>query len=83
MNTASSSEDDDPLREARAYNRSIYLMAGMPYVLLGTVGFLVYRGIKTAQKKAQADWRNQILNERNPGNVDGPKPSSSPGVGSD
>jgi hypothetical protein len=50
MNTASSSEDDDPLREARAYNRSIYLMAGMPYLLLGTVGFMLYRGFKAAQR---------------------------------
>ena len=27
-----------------AYNASIYLMAGMPYLLLGSVGFLIYRG---------------------------------------
>jgi hypothetical protein len=52
MNTASSSEDDDPLREARAYNQSIYLMAFMPYLLLGTVGFMIYRGIKASQKTA-------------------------------
>lgn len=50
MNTASSSEDDDPLREARAYNQSIYLMVAMPYLLLGAVGFMIYRGVKAAQK---------------------------------
>jgi hypothetical protein len=54
MNTSSSSEDDDPLREARAYNRSIYLMVAMPYLLLGVVGFMVYRGIKTAQQRVLA-----------------------------
>jgi hypothetical protein len=43
MNTSSSSEDDDPLREARAYNNSIYLMLSMPYLLLGIIGFKVYR----------------------------------------
>jgi hypothetical protein len=39
------------LREARAYNQSIYLMVGMPYLLLATLGLLIYRGIKTAQRK--------------------------------
>jgi hypothetical protein len=29
-----------------AYNNSIYLMVGMPYLLLGVFGFLVYRGLK-------------------------------------
>jgi hypothetical protein len=46
MNTTSGSEADDPLQEARAYNNSIYLMVTMPYLLLGTVGFLIYRGHK-------------------------------------
>ena len=50
MNTSSSSEDGDPLREARAYNESIYLMVAVPYLLLGTVGFMIYRGFKAAQK---------------------------------
>ena len=36
----------DPFQEARAYNHAIYLMVGMPYLLLGTVGFLIYRGLK-------------------------------------
>ena len=46
MNTASSSEDNDPQREARAYNHSIYIMVAMPYLLLGAVGLLIYRGRK-------------------------------------
>ena len=50
MNTSSSSEDGDPLREARAYNESIYLMVAVPYLLLGTVGFMIYRGFRAAQK---------------------------------
>jgi len=40
----------DPFQEARAYNHAIYLMVGMPYLLLGTVGFLIYRAFK--QKEA-------------------------------
>ena len=39
----------DTSREARAYNHSIYLMVGMPYLLLGVVGFLIYRGVKKNQ----------------------------------
>ncbi len=31
------------MREPRAYNQSIYLMVGMPYLLLGSVGILIYR----------------------------------------
>jgi hypothetical protein len=39
-------------REAEAYNNSIYLMVGMPYVLLAGVGCLVYRGLR---RKARAE----------------------------
>ncbi len=41
--------DTDPVREASAYNNSIYLMVGMPYLLLGAFGFYVYRGLKKNQ----------------------------------
>ncbi len=54
MNTSSSSGDNDPQREARAYNHSIYIMVAMPYLLVGTVGLLIYRGIRAAQKTNQA-----------------------------
>jgi len=43
------SGDDDPLREARGYNNSIYLMASMPYLLLGTLGAAGYRAYRKAQ----------------------------------
>lgn len=39
--------DDDPLREARAYNYSIYFMLAVPYTILGTAGFLAYRHYRT------------------------------------
>jgi hypothetical protein len=29
-----------------AYNQSIYLMVGVPYLSLGICGFLIYRGCK-------------------------------------
>ena len=61
MNTSSSSEDDDPLREARAYNESIYLMVAVPYLLLGTLGFMIYRGFKA--KKTSASVLRQTLEE--------------------
>ena len=38
--------DNDPFREARAYHFSVYLMVGMPYLLLGTLGLLIYRAVK-------------------------------------
>jgi hypothetical protein len=49
---ASGAEVEDQLREAAAYNVSIYVMAGMPYLLLVGVGLFVYRGLK---RKAAAE----------------------------
>ncbi len=34
------------MRLSRAYNSSIYLMVGVPYLLLGTIGFMVYRHLR-------------------------------------
>ena len=36
-------DGDDPLREARAYNASIYFMLAVPYSILGAGGFVFYR----------------------------------------
>jgi hypothetical protein len=47
--------DDDPMREARAYNQSIYLMVSVPYATLGLLGLLIYRGYRTELKKALAE----------------------------
>jgi hypothetical protein len=41
-------ETADPLKEARAYHYSVYVMVAMPYVLVGTIGFLIYRAYKKA-----------------------------------
>jgi hypothetical protein len=43
---SSGAEESDQQREAEAYNYSIYLMAGTPYLCLGVVGFMVYRSLK-------------------------------------
>jgi hypothetical protein len=51
---SSGPEDDDPLREAKAYNASIYLMLGMPYALLGGLGLLFYRSARGQQKRSAA-----------------------------
>jgi LPXTG-motif cell wall-anchored protein len=45
---SSGAEESDQAREANAYNNSIYLMVGVPYVLLGGVGFMVYRSRRKA-----------------------------------
>jgi hypothetical protein len=44
---SSGQSDDDPLAEARAYNRSIYLMIGVPYTLFAVGGFYCYRHLKS------------------------------------
>ena len=43
---ATAQQDDDPLAEAKAYNRSIYLMIGVPYTLFTVGGFYCYRHLK-------------------------------------
>jgi hypothetical protein len=45
-------DDGDGPALAWAYNMSIYLMVSVPYLLLGTVGLLVHRGLK---EKARAE----------------------------
>jgi hypothetical protein len=55
---SSGPEDDDPLREAKAYNASIYLMLTMPYALLGGLGFLIYRSTK-GQKSGKASGESE------------------------
>jgi hypothetical protein len=57
----SGADEDDSMREARAYNQSIYLMAGMPYLCLGGFSAWVYRGLR---RKAVADAR--FTEEANP-----------------
>lgn len=41
--SAAIEEGDDPLREARAYNQSIYFMLSVPYAILGFAGLYWYR----------------------------------------
>ncbi len=43
---SSGAEEEDRQSEALAYNHSIYLMVSVPYLLLGGVGFMVYRGLR-------------------------------------
>jgi hypothetical protein len=69
---SSGAEDDDQYREARAYNQSIYLMVGMPYLLLGVLGFKVYRGLK---QKALAESRAAAEVPASPGDRPCPTPS--------
>ncbi|MBX7106039.1 MAG: hypothetical protein K1X57_18295 [Gemmataceae bacterium] len=42
--------EDDPLREARAYNSSILFMLAVPYSMLGAGGIVGYRLYRSAQK---------------------------------
>jgi hypothetical protein len=45
-------DDEDPLLESRAYNNSIYLFVSMPYLLLGALGFMVYRGFRNKSRQS-------------------------------
>jgi hypothetical protein len=50
------------LREARAYNESIYLMVGMPYLLVSGMGFYLYRGLRqSARQNLTGGDRTEIL----------------------
>ena len=45
-------------------NQSIYLMIGVPYSVLGIVGFLIYRGVKKNEQYRQG----LAENDKNPSN---------------
>ncbi len=53
--SAGDPSDDDPLREARAYNYSIYFMLGVAYTLLGVGGGVGYRMYRLQQSCRPAD----------------------------
>ena len=65
---SSGADEDDRVREAQAYNWSIYLMVSMPYLLLGIVGSLVYRGLKVRPRAERlTSLSGQPDGERSPG----------------
>jgi hypothetical protein len=70
--SSSGAEDDDQYREARAYNNTIYLMVGMPYLLCAVLGFRIWRGLK---QKALAEAR-AALPEDGRGEEPCPPPST-------
>ena len=53
--------DTDPMREASAYNNSIYLMLGVPYLAVATVGFMIYRHLRV-----RAAWQQRLLESTRP-----------------
>jgi hypothetical protein len=50
-------EADAAVRISAAYNASIYLMVGVPYLLLGGLVFFVMRGLKKNQEYLRAQGR--------------------------
>jgi hypothetical protein len=60
----SSGSEGDENNMPAAYNASIYLMVGVPYAVLGVLGFLIYRGCK---KNAQ--YRKTLAQAGEPGPV--------------
>jgi len=47
--------EEDPLKEAKAYNDSILFMAAMPYTLFSLLGLMIYLSIRSARKKAEQE----------------------------
>jgi hypothetical protein len=45
-NAAGVADSDDPLAEARAWNRSIYLMLAVPYAMIGFGGFYCWKHLR-------------------------------------
>ena len=57
MPNSSGAEESDQQREAEAYNNSIYLMVGTPYLLVAAVGFWVYRALRRKRLADEAALR--------------------------
>jgi hypothetical protein len=47
--------DEDPLLEARAYNRSVLFMVAVPYTLLAAGGIAAFCLHRSGRKKALAE----------------------------
>jgi hypothetical protein len=45
-NSAGVADSDDPLAEARAWNRSIYFMIGVPYTMFAIGGFYCWKHLR-------------------------------------
>jgi hypothetical protein len=43
---AAVASDENSTGNPAAYNNSIYVMVGVPYLSLGVVSFMIYRGVK-------------------------------------
>lgn len=52
-------QEDGQSNLPAAYNASIYLMVGVPYLTLGVLGFLVYRGCKKNAEYLEAMGRQR------------------------
>src|SRR5579872_6459981 len=63
----SGAEAFDAARESAGYNQSIYLMVGMPYLLLGGLGLLIYRGYR---RRAQEPASEAVLDGAATGGTD-------------
>jgi hypothetical protein len=85
----STPDDEDPLLESRAYNNSIYLFVSMPYLLLGALGFMVYRGFRNKSRQSlppasanpAAEGADHVLSTEPPA-IREPGPDGSHGGGS-
>jgi hypothetical protein len=85
----STPDDEDPLLESRAYNNSIYLFVSMPYLLLGALGFMVYRGFRNKSRQSlppasanpAAEGADHVLSNEPPA-IREPGPDGSHGGGS-
>lgn len=61
-------DEDEVNTSPAAYNDSIYLMVGTPYLLLGSVGFLIYRGCQKNAAILQARLRDENRDDKIDGN---------------
>jgi hypothetical protein len=52
---AASSGSEDVDHSPEAYNKSIYVMVGVPYLTFGIFGFLIYRGVKKNERFRKDD----------------------------
>jgi hypothetical protein len=60
MTSSGAEDEEDPLKEAKAYNSSILFMVVVPYLMLGTAGFLVYRGLNRREASSPCKTANGL-----------------------
>jgi hypothetical protein len=69
----SGAEEQDQLRESRAWNNSIYLMMVVPYLAVTVVGIAIWRGLRQRDRQLERQAALALQSKQEVGNASLPE----------